>query len=62
MGFTNCAALWSAGRAIRCFAGQFDEEAVGAVALVDHSRLFAATSTSLFELDARSQKVVVRVL
>jgi len=51
----------AAGRAIKCYTGMFeDNEGVGAVAFVDASRLLAATSTSIYELDLNLPGVVVR--
>lgn len=48
------------GRTTRCYHGPFGGEAVAAVAFGDAGRLFAATSTDVFELDLRAPGVVLR--
>jgi hypothetical protein len=48
------------GRTARCYHGPFGGEAVAAVAFGDASRLFAATSTDVYELDLRAPGVVLR--
>lgn len=37
----------------------FNEEAIGALAFLDESRLFAATSQSIYELDPRSPQIII---
>lgn len=51
-----------AGRTARCYHGPFGGEAVAAVAFGDASasRLFAATTTDVYELDLRAPGVVLR--
>ena len=51
----------AAGRVVKCYTGMFeDNEGVGAVAFVDASRLLAATSTSIYELDLKVPGVIIR--
>lgn len=55
--------IWdvAAGRAIRCYTGMFDDnQGISAVAFLDKDRLFAATKTSIYELDLRAPGIVVK--